>query len=182
MKTVTESAKKKICKKEMDAHRKRYLIVLDDAWSEDHIEWGKLRPLLRGGLAGSKIIITSLSKKIAMMMDSPIFPYHLKGLDEDDCWALFKQRAFLRGEEEQYPNLLPVGKQIARKFGGLPPAAKTLGSLARFKRGDREWLLVENSELWSLNVNHGGILPSLMLSCTQGLQLHSPLGKVRSLR
>lgn len=98
-KTVTESATKKICKKEMDAlqsklwgslHRKRYLILLDDAWSKDHIEWGKLRPLLRGGLAGSKIIITSRSKKVAMMMDSPIFPYHLKGLDEDDCCALFR--------------------------------------------------------------------------------------------
>lgn len=116
-KTVTESATKKICKKEMDAlqsklwgllHRKRYLILLDDAWSKDHIEWGKLRPLLRGGLAGSKIIITSRSKKVAMMMDSPIFPYHLKGLDEDDCCALFRQRAFRRGEEEQYPNLLPI--------------------------------------------------------------------------
>jgi structure-specific endonuclease subunit SLX1 len=172
-KTVTESATKKICKKEMDAlqsklwgllHRKRYLIVLDDAWSKDHIEWGKLRPLLRGGLAGSTLIITSRSKKVAMMMDSPIFPYHLKGLDEDDCCALFRQRAFRRGEEEQDPNLLPIGKQIARKFGGLPLAAKTLGSLTRFEREDREWLLVENSELWSLNVNHGGILPSLMLS------------------
>jgi structure-specific endonuclease subunit SLX1 len=116
-KTVTESAAKKICKKEMDAlqsklwgllHRKRYLILLDDAWSKDHIEWGKLRPSLRGGLAGSKIIITSRSKKVAMMMDSPIFPYHLKGLDEDDCCALFRQRAFRRGEEEQYPNLLPI--------------------------------------------------------------------------
>ncbi|XP_011005055.1 PREDICTED: putative disease resistance protein RGA4 [Populus euphratica] len=143
---------------------KRYLIMLDDAWSEDHIEWGKIRPLLIGGLAGSKIIITSRSKKVAMMMDSPIFPYHLKGLDEDDFCALFRQRDFRRGEEGQYPNLLPIGKQIARKFGGLPLAAKTSGSLTRFKREDREWLLVENSELRSSNVNHGGILPSLMLS------------------
>ncbi|XP_024464541.1 disease resistance protein RGA2 [Populus trichocarpa] len=170
-KTVTESATKKICKKEMDAlqsklwgllHRKRYLIVLDDAWSKDHIEWGKLRPLLRGGLAGSTLIITSRSKKVAMMMDSPIFPYHLKGLDEDDCCALFRQRAFRRGEEEQDPNLLPIGKQIARKFGGLPLAAKTLGSLTRFEREDRECLRNQgevNSSMDGRGISTRGVKP-----------------------
>ncbi|KAK8600970.1 hypothetical protein V6N12_050815 [Hibiscus sabdariffa] len=55
---------------------------------------------------------------------------HLKGLSHDECWALFKQRAFAN-DQEDYLNLLPIGKQIVRKCGGVPLAAKSLGSLIR---------------------------------------------------
>ncbi|XP_037491128.1 putative disease resistance protein RGA3 [Jatropha curcas] len=174
MKAIIESATKERCKFiEMDViqsklldllHKKRCLIVLDDVWTEDLDDWEKLRPLFRGGDVGSKIIITTRSIKVGMIMDSPTFPYYLEVLDEEDSWTLFRQRAFRVGEEENYPNLLPIGKQIVKKCGGLPLAAKTLGSLMRFKRDEREWLLVASSELWSSNVDHGGILPSLMLS------------------
>lgn len=81
MRTVIESVTDKICKfTGMDAlqsklwsllHRKKYLIVLDDVRSEDEDEWDKLRPLFRGGDVGSKIMITTRSKKVAMVMISP---------------------------------------------------------------------------------------------------------------
>ncbi|XP_037491101.1 LOW QUALITY PROTEIN: disease resistance protein RGA2-like [Jatropha curcas] len=174
MKAIIESATKERCKftetdvirsKLLDLlHKKRCLIVLDDVWTEDLDDWEKLRPLFRGGDVGSKIIITTRSIKVGMILDSPTFPYYLEVLDEEDSWTLFRQRAFRVGEEENYPNLLPIGKQIVKKCGGLPLATKTLGSLMRFKRDERGWLLVASSELWSSNVDHGGILPSLMLS------------------
>lgn len=174
MKTIIESATKERCKfTEMDLlqskvwdllHKKRYLIVLDDVWTEDPDDWDKLRPFFSGGAFGSKIIITTRSKRLAMMIDFSTLPYILWGLADDDCWALFKQRAFQRGEEENYPNLVHIGRQIVRKCRGLPLAAKTLGSLMRIKREEREWLLVAGSDLWSSNLAHSGILPSLMLS------------------
>ncbi|KAA8536329.1 hypothetical protein F0562_028807 [Nyssa sinensis] len=174
IKAAIESATKNGCDlSEMDAlqsklwdtiYKKRYLLVLDDVWNEDQDEWDRLRPLFGGGDDGSKIVVTTRSKKVAFIMDTPDFAYYLKGLPEDDCWTLFKRRAFHRGEEEKHPHLLPIGKQIIKKCGGLPLAAKTLGSLMRFKREESEWLFVQNSNLWELDVCQSGIVPALILS------------------
>lgn len=174
MKSIIESVTREECKlSESDLlqsrlwhllHNKRYLLVLDDVWTEDQDDWDKLRPLFRGGVDRCKIIVTSRSKKVPFMMDSPTSPYYLKGLMEVDCWALFKQRAFGRGEEENYPNLCLIGKQIAKKCGGVPLAAKSLGSVMRFKREEQQWLFMQNSELWEVDGCKQRILPALMLS------------------
>ncbi|KAF2320709.1 hypothetical protein GH714_030246 [Hevea brasiliensis] len=101
-------------------HKKRYLIVLDDVWIEDHEEWDKLEPLLRAGMMGVKSL------------------------------SLPASRAFLQGEEDQYPKLLAIGKEIIKKCGGVPLAAKTLGSLMRFKREERNGCLCNtvNFGIW----------------------------------
>lgn len=174
MKSIIESVTREECKfSESDLlqsrlwhllHIKRYLIVLDDVWTEDQDDWDKLKPLFRGGVDGCKIIVTSRSKKVPFMMDSPTSPYYLKGLMEVDCWALFKQQAFGRGEEENYPNLCLIGKRMAKKCGGVPLAAKSLGSVMRFKREEQKWLFMQNSELWEVDGCKQRILPALMLS------------------
>ncbi|KAJ4978934.1 hypothetical protein NE237_009714 [Protea cynaroides] len=85
------------------------------------------------------------------------FPaYHLKGLSEEDCWALFKQRAFGMGREEN-ANLVVIGKEIVKKCGGVPLTAKALGNLMRFKHKETEWLFVRE-----LSYNH---LPSHLRQC-----------------
>ena len=121
MMTVIESLTKDKCHHlNMDAlhsaawhllHKKRYLIVLDDVWTEDQDDWDKMRPLLRGGIDGSKILITTRSRKVALMMGSRSFPFYLNGLSEDACWFLFMRRAFQEGDEENHPTLLPIGQQ-----------------------------------------------------------------------
>ncbi|KAK9269991.1 hypothetical protein L1049_025564 [Liquidambar formosana] len=143
--------------------RRRYLLVLDDVWNEDHDEWDKLRTFLRSGAAGSKIIVTTRSSKVASIMGS-MPPHHLEGLSDDDCWTLFKHRAFSLDEDEVFPSLLPIGKRIVQKCAGVPLAAKTLGSLMRFKREEREWLFVQESELWNACEGENGIFPALRLS------------------
>nr|XP_043622377.1 disease resistance protein RGA2-like [Erigeron canadensis] len=147
-------------------HKKRYLIVFDDVWNEDEEKWDKLKPLFQGGASGSKILVTTRSEKVAMIVDpNQLSSYYLKGLGDADCWALFKRRAFCQGDEDKYPNLLQIGKHMIGKCSGVPLAAKTLGSLMRFKRKEDEWLVVQNSDLWNLDIcNQIGILPSLMLS------------------
>ncbi|KAL7262427.1 hypothetical protein ACSBR1_000743 [Camellia fascicularis] len=142
---------------------KRYLLVLDDVWTDDQDEWEKLRYPLRNGADGSKIIITTRSKRVSSIMKT-MHPYTLEALSEDACWTLFKQRAFEPGEERGYPNLLPIGKHIVKKCGGVPLAAKILGSLMRFKREESEWLHVQKSELWNLDEGENRIFSVLRLS------------------
>ncbi|KAF3448872.1 hypothetical protein FNV43_RR09588 [Rhamnella rubrinervis] len=142
--------------------RKRYLLVLDDVWNEDQEEWEKLKYVLDCGSNGSSIIVTTRLKKVASVMGT--IPMHeLCSLSEDDCWLLFKQRAF-GNEREERPNLVKIGKEIVRKCSGVPLAAKALGSLMRFKCEENEWLSVMKSELWNLPQDENSILPALRLS------------------
>ncbi|KAF3435842.1 hypothetical protein FNV43_RR22934 [Rhamnella rubrinervis] len=143
---------------------KRYLVVLDDVWTENQGDWDKLEPLFRGVTEGSKIVITTRCKRVALMINSPASPYYLEGLSEDACSSLFMQRAFQPGEENNHPDLLPIGREIVKKCGGVALAAKTLGSLLRLKRDIWEWLAVQDSELWNLDECESGILPALSLS------------------
>ncbi|KAF3435841.1 hypothetical protein FNV43_RR22933 [Rhamnella rubrinervis] len=145
-------------------HDKRYLIVLDDVWTRNQAEWDKLEPLFKGVVDGSKIIVTTRSRRVSLMINSPNSPYYLKGLSMEACWSLFIQRAFQPGEVERYPDLLSIGRQIVKKCGGMALAIKTLGSLMRLKRETREWLAVQNSELWNLGEYESGILPAIGLS------------------
>ncbi|KAG1338885.1 putative disease resistance protein RGA3 [Cocos nucifera] len=149
---------------------RRYLLVLGDCWNENQDEWEKLKLLLKDGKRGSKIIVTTRSKKVAMIMKT-VEPFHLQGLSIDDCWELFKWKTFEKGEEDKYPNLVIIGMEIVKKCGGVPLAANALGSLMRFKRMEDAWLAVKNSEIWKLE-QEDTILPSLRLSYTQ---MPSPL-------
>ncbi|KAM1289538.1 hypothetical protein ACFX2I_016783 [Malus domestica] len=144
-------------------HKKKFLLVLDDVWTEDPDDWEKLTPLFREGVDGCKIVVTTRSRKIPLMVGSSI-QYQLNGLPFGDCLALFNQRAFGRGEEEKYPHLVLIGKQIVKKCGGLPLAVKSLGSVLRFKREEAHWLFMQNSELWQLDVCQQRVFPALMLS------------------
>ncbi|KAA3476589.1 disease resistance protein RGA2-like [Gossypium australe] len=141
---------------------KRYLLVLDDVWNEDDGEWENLWMSLRNGVEGSRVVVTTRNKKVALIMES-VYTHQLEGLSDDDCWGLFKQRAFGSNGKEHH-NLFPIGKQIVKKCGGVPLAAKTLGSLMRFKRNEREWLIVQESDLWDVSQTENGILPALRLS------------------
>ncbi|XXG50771.1 hypothetical protein AAC387_Pa02g4705 [Persea americana] len=150
------------CRLQENVRGNKFLLVLDDMWNEDPEEWDRLKHYLRGA-RGSKIIVTTRSEKVALIMGS--LPLHqLARLSEEDCWSLFKKRAFVPEEEDRHPNLITLGKEIAKKCGGLPLAAKTLGSLMRFKREEAEWIFLEQSEVWNLQDQENGILPALRLS------------------
>ncbi|KAL7159911.1 hypothetical protein ABFS83_01G059500 [Erythranthe nasuta] len=89
--------------------------------------------------------------------------HYLTGLSEEHCWMLVQERAFGQ-EKEEYPNLKAIGKQIANKCAGVPLAAKALGGLLRFKRTEKEWNYVKDSEIWELPQDETSILPALRLS------------------
>ncbi|KAM3239935.1 hypothetical protein ACQJBY_053555 [Aegilops geniculata] len=144
---------------------KKYLLVLDDVWSESQEEWERLKLLLKDGKRGSKIMVTTRSRKVGMMVRT-VPPFVLEGLSDDDCWELFKGKAFEEGEEHLHPKLVKLGKGIVQKCGGVPLAAKALGSMLRFKRNEESWVAVKDSEIWQLD-KEDTILPSLKLTYDQ---------------
>ncbi|CAL5394454.1 unnamed protein product [Camellia sinensis] len=141
---------------------KRYLLVLDDVWDEDRDNWDQLKYFLACGSKGASIIVTTRVAKVASIMGT-VPAHHLSFLTEEDCWLLFKQRAFGHGNEE-HPNLVAIGKEIVKKCGGVPLAAKALGGLMRFKSEETDWHFVKESEIWNLPQDKNSILPLLRLS------------------
>ncbi|KAK4410147.1 putative disease resistance protein RGA1 [Sesamum angolense] len=140
---------------------KLFLLVLDDVWSEKHELWDKLREVLRCGLKGSVLIATTRIEKVALMM-ATIGVHQIGYLSKDDSWSLFRQRAFTNRDAKE--NLVPIGKAIVKKCGGVPLAIKALGSLMQFKSLESEWLAIRESEIWQLSDDENGILPALRLS------------------
>ena len=108
----------------------KFLLVLDDVLNEDHIKWIEWKNLLLGGCNGSKIIVTTRNNSVATIM-STVGSYNLDGLSQKDCLSLFVKLVFKEGEEEQYPNLLEIGKEIVEKCKGVPLAVKTLAEIGR---------------------------------------------------
>ncbi|PNX80363.1 disease resistance protein rga2-like, partial [Trifolium pratense] len=99
----------------------KYLIVLDDIWNENRAKWIELKNLIKFGVAGSKIIVTTRNNSIASMMGT-VPSYILEGLSLENCLSLFVKWAFKEGEEDKYPNLVEIGKDIVKKCKGVPLA------------------------------------------------------------
>ncbi|XP_062109180.1 putative disease resistance protein RGA3 [Humulus lupulus] len=129
---------------------KKFLLVLDDVWTEDDRRWEPLEESLKNGVEGSKILVTTRKKRVATMMkvkeDRIISISHLS---EEVCLNIFNQLAFLNNESQE--SLKEIGVKIAQKCKGLPLVAKALGSLVRFKKPTKKhWNEVLDSKLWEL--------------------------------
>nr|XP_029117432.1 putative disease resistance protein RGA3 [Elaeis guineensis] len=142
---------------------KRFLLVLDDVWNENYEKWDRLKTVLIGSARRSKVIVTTRSERVASIMGT-VAPHLLSGLSDNDCWLLFEKRAFGLWSCEKTPNLAAIGKEMVKKCGRVPLAAKALGSLMRFGRGESQWLAIKENEIWNLPDDENEILPTLMLS------------------
>ena len=66
----------------------RYLLVLDDVWTEDKEKWNKLKSLLQYGKKGASILVTTRLDIVASIMGT-YDAHHLTSLFDDDIWSLF---------------------------------------------------------------------------------------------
>ncbi|KAL5789187.1 hypothetical protein ACOSQ2_004075 [Xanthoceras sorbifolium] len=142
---------------------KKFLIVLDDIWSENP---NKLESLLRpfkSNSPGGKIIVTTRSDNISSMVGTrPAYP--LRGLSDDDCLSIFAHHSLGREGFNGHPEYLKkIGENIVKRCKGLPLAAKTLGGLLR-NNTSSYWEHVLNSKIWNLPTKEGDIMPALRLS------------------
>ncbi|XP_044496570.1 putative disease resistance protein RGA3 [Mangifera indica] len=142
---------------------KKFLLVLDDVWSEDYDKWQQFYHCLKKGSRGSKVLITTRKDTVASIMGS-IDLIIIKDLSEEECWLLFRQLAFFGRPPKECEKLEEIGREIVAKFNGLPLAAKTIGSLMRFKRTRDEWQRILDSEIWKLEEIEKSLLSPLMLS------------------
>ncbi|KAL7188017.1 hypothetical protein ACSBR1_037957 [Camellia fascicularis] len=113
------------------------------------------------GNAWEAVDLDSLQRKLCDMLNGKRYLIVLDDVwDEDpDKWDALKQQAFGRGNEE-HPNLVAIGKEIVKKCGGVPIAAKALGGLMRFKSQEKEWLhgsAISKEELIHLSMANGYI-------------------------
>ncbi|KAK2373600.1 putative disease resistance protein RGA3 [Trifolium repens] len=140
---------------------KRYFLVLDDVWDEEQENWQSLKSILACGGKGASIIVTTRLRSVATIMGT-MPPHELAILSYDDCWKLFKQRAFGANEEE-LTELEVIGKEIVKKCGGVPLAIIAVGSFLRLKRDVNQWLNTNESKLLTLQ-GENSVMSALRLS------------------
>ncbi|XP_039682902.1 putative disease resistance protein RGA4 [Medicago truncatula] len=107
---------------------KRYLLVLDDVWSDDQVKWNTFKSLLPNGKKGASILVTTRLEIVASIMGTKVHP--LAQLSDDDIWSLFKQHAFGANREGR-AELVEIGQKLVRKCVGSPLAAKRLPPLGK---------------------------------------------------
>ncbi|KAF3450341.1 hypothetical protein FNV43_RR06421 [Rhamnella rubrinervis] len=128
---------------------KKFLLVLDDVWTEDREVWERFIQPFRSGAVGSRILITTRKLTVATIMDVPkSMIYNLQLLSEEHCWSIFSQLAFFERNGEERQQLEEIGRKIANKCKGLSLQAKTLGGLMRFKETKRDWKDVLSDKIW----------------------------------
>lgn len=142
---------------------RKYLLVLDDVWNEKLEEWDDFKRSLVGinATKGNGIIVTTRSERVASIVATHHLHF-LEKLSEDDCWSVFKERAFPEGDLPM--ELVPIGKQIVHKCSGLPLAANLLGGMLRLTKEVSEWSSVLRNGLWNLNGDENAVLQVLKLS------------------
>ncbi|XP_057999226.1 putative disease resistance protein RGA1 [Hevea brasiliensis] len=145
---------------------RKYLLILDDVWSEDPRKWLELKALLMRGANGSKILVTTRSSRVASIMGTDS-AYDLNDLPYQHCLSLFFRSAFKGEQEKQNPNLIRIGEEIVRKCKGIPLAVITLATLLYSVTDEHDWEFIRDNEIWKLEQKEKDILPALRLSYEQ---------------
>ncbi|KAL6013011.1 hypothetical protein ACLOJK_003501 [Asimina triloba] len=126
--------------------KRKYLVVLDDMWKRE--AWDELRAAFPDGKNGSRILMTSRIKEVALYADPGSHPHELRLLNQEESWALFLNNVFPHKNKNKNknsssccpPNLEEVGKKIVEKCGGLPLAIRVIGGLLSTKEEtERAW-------------------------------------------
>ncbi|XP_027772995.1 putative late blight resistance protein homolog R1C-3 isoform X2 [Solanum pennellii] len=132
---VADKLRKRLC-------GKRYLIVLDDMWDTETLD-ELMRPFPEFH-KGSRVILTSRKKEVALHGKCHSDPLYLRLLRSEESWELLEKRVF--GEEGCPDELKDVGKKIARKCDGLPLVVDLIsGVISRNEKKEAFWLDILNN-------------------------------------
>ncbi|KAJ0672822.1 putative virus X resistance protein-like, coiled-coil [Helianthus annuus] len=143
--------------------RKRFLLVLDDVWSESREDWETLVKPFYTCSPGSKIIITTRKDNLLKSIGYNPLNKQLESLPHDDALSLFAVHALGVRNFDSHLSLKPHGEGIVKKCNGLPLALIALGTSLRTKEDEDSWKEVLESEIWKLPVEDE-IIPALRLS------------------
>ncbi|THG10204.1 putative disease resistance protein At1g50180 [Camellia sinensis] len=150
---------------------KKCLVVIDDIWSS--YAWDSLRAAFPLGSMGSKILITTRNKEVAMHIDPTCFLHEPKCLNEEESWELFQKKVFSRRDDADFKvdtRMEMLVREMVERCGGLPLAIVVLGGILVTKHTWSEWEIVhQNLNLFlrrgkSRGQQHGGVVEVLALS------------------
>ncbi|XP_075090061.1 putative late blight resistance protein homolog R1A-3 [Nicotiana tabacum] len=128
---------------------KRYLIVLDDLW--DTAAWEDLTRPFPEVEKGSRIILTTREKKVAMHAQRHSVPLDIRLLKLEESWELLEKKVF--GKESCPDELLDVGKEIVQNCKRLPLVVDLIAGVIAGKEKKRSvWLegFAEHTEMNSV--------------------------------
>ncbi|XP_010542336.1 PREDICTED: putative disease resistance RPP13-like protein 1 [Tarenaya hassleriana] len=140
-----------------------FLLVLDDLWNENFVDWDLLRQPFISATGGSRIIVTTRSQHVVSITRA-VHTHSLQPLSDGDCWSLFMKHVFGNREPCLDRELGGLAERIVHKCQGLPLAAKTLGGLLRLETEAKEWERILTSRIWDLPSDKSNILPVLRVS------------------
>ncbi|XP_039139875.1 LOW QUALITY PROTEIN: putative disease resistance protein At1g50180 [Dioscorea cayenensis subsp. rotundata] len=144
---------------------RKYLVVTDDVWTRR--AWDNIKEVLPAEmLNGSKVLLTTRNREVALHADRQIPPFDLKLLGEEESWELFCKKAIpTKCSKHCPPKLETIGRQMVEKCGGLPLAIVVLGGLAmRKEQSEEEWRKLLKSVSWQLREGEDQISKILSLS------------------
>ncbi|XP_078153543.1 putative disease resistance RPP8-like protein 2 [Carex rostrata] len=109
--------------------RKKYLIVLDDVWTDDL--WTQIGAALPNENKGSRVLITTRFFNVAKNADPTCEPYKLGFLTKELSLDLFLKKALPNHDlnENAFDDLSNIIDQFVHKCSGLPLALLVLGGL-----------------------------------------------------
>ena len=141
---------------------RKFLLVLDDVWSERKDLWDALLSAMSTAQLGA-ILVTTRNINVSSVIQT-VPPYHVGCLPFDESWQLFKQLAFCHQDQNIEKTFEEIGRKIVQKCGGLPLAVKAIGSALRFEEDEETWADILDSEQWDLPTREDTVLPALKLS------------------
>lgn len=135
---------------------KKLLLILDDVWEDSRREeWEKLMAPLQISQRGSRILLTTRMQSVADMVTSVMRSkkkyLHLGGLDEDENFELFQKFVFEDMKAEDYTHLLPIAKNVVKKFQGCPLVTKIAGGYLKENVPNEQFWENLNTQLEQLN-------------------------------
>ncbi|KAL8458413.1 hypothetical protein ACS0TY_036073 [Phlomoides rotata] len=145
-------------------NNKRFLLVLDNVWTEDRNKWKNLRECLDGG-TGSRILVTTRHESVARMMGTS-YVQSLGLLSDSNCGMILNGIALEGRTGEECASLRGMGMEIAKRCNGLPLAATSVGSMLALRYSELEWRAVLQSPLWMDEENTSDLFRLLNLSYT----------------
>ncbi|XP_073138768.1 putative late blight resistance protein homolog R1A-10 [Henckelia pumila] len=140
--------------------RRRYLIVIDDIWSNE--AWDDLKMIFPDDGNRSRILITTRLSDVVIHSGSTCANslHQMKFLNEDQSWKLLRERVF--GPKSCPPQLMKIGKKIARNCGGLPLTIVVIAGL----------LLSTKEESWeAVSENISLAEPAIAMHCAKILYM-----------
>ncbi|GMP40424.1 hypothetical protein CsSME_00010879 [Camellia sinensis var. sinensis] len=132
---------------------KRYVVVLDDVWSQSL--WQHMSVSLPDEGKGSRVILTTRKEDVASFNFGVKRHVHrMNPLTMDDAWDLFCMKAFSSNRSRCCPKELEsMAHDLVAKCEGLPLAIAALGGVMSTKHMESDWRKSYNSLSWELSNN-----------------------------